>query len=99
LHAVMVAVIGRACHATALVVHLFSCVVVGTDDKADLLACECHCVNHIEHKLLFLGVRHWWIFLIGPCKVCMHLRWGSTLLFLYACCCPSWCDGCAGFPL
>jgi hypothetical protein len=30
----MVAVIGKACHAAALVVHLCSCVVVGADDQA-----------------------------------------------------------------
>jgi hypothetical protein len=52
----MVAVIGRACHAAALVVHHCSCVVVGLDDQAYALACECHTFSHTERNLLSLSV-------------------------------------------
>jgi hypothetical protein len=82
----MVAVIGRACHATALVVHLFSCVVVGTDDKADVLACECYCVSHIEHKLLSLGCAplvdfpHWSLQGVLASEVGQHPAVGKCLL-------------------
>ena len=44
----MIAVIGKACHAAALVVHLCSCVVVGLDDQAYVPACECHIFSHTE---------------------------------------------------
>jgi hypothetical protein len=52
----MVAVIGKACHAAALAVHLCSCVVVGLDDQAYVPACECHTFSHTEPKLLSLSV-------------------------------------------
>jgi hypothetical protein len=55
-HALMVAVIGKACHAAALAVHLCSCVVVGLDDQAYVPACECHTFSHSEPKRLSLSV-------------------------------------------
>jgi hypothetical protein len=55
-HALMVAVIGKACHAAALAVHICSCVVVGLDDQAYVPACECHTSSHTEPKLLSLSV-------------------------------------------
>jgi len=99
LHALMVAVIGKACHAAALAVHLCSCVVVGLDDQAYVPACECHTFSHTEPKLLSPSVRKLCLFLFCPHKLCLHLWWSSTMLLSCACCCTTWCVKYAGFPL
>jgi hypothetical protein len=89
LHALMVAVIGKACHAAALAVHICSCVVVGLDDHAYVPACECHTFSHTQPKLLSLSVRTWCVFFFCPYKLCLHLWWGSTMLLSCVCCCTT----------
>jgi hypothetical protein len=74
LHALMVAVIGKACHAAALAVHLCSCVVVGLDDQAYVPACECHTFSHAGPELSSLSV----------CMSCIR-----QVEFCMCCCCAT----------